>query len=465
VADLVPRFVAVVAALVAGCASIQINESIVDTPTEPAVRQETVDGSLAYTVDAEVRGELISLRIQQSETCATITTQRAHRVKWVTRVADPTAVRMTWLLAAVGLGLGGYSYGDAAGLAARENQRSMDSVATPDDYRAYGVGLAAVGLVATTLVAVNAVRSTDYQVDGGVIEGEARRKDRICRQHPTRRKEVVLVLANAHRVVARLDERGQADFTLLPVPANGIPDGGTPIAAHIGDARIPIELSFEHRDQLRASLLANPRSQLAIDVLTKRKAECAQMVAVAQAATNGIVDDDPDAVSSSWVVAKSTCNELWTAEMDVLFADAQVKVGVARCHQRLVRAAGSLQDEMDTDSIESITADLAAVRAVCFSAPQLEQLRALEVRLGAINKQVAIERHREEVREQQRLAREQRSLRQEAAAERRREQTYRLQLRQPSRSCCKQCSKGKACGDSCISRSKSCNVGRGCACD
>ncbi|MBL3568416.1 hypothetical protein BV509_14695 [Rhodovulum sulfidophilum] len=31
--------------------------------------------------------------------------------------------------------------------------------------------------------------------------------------------------------------------------------------------------------------------------------------------------------------------------------------------------------------------------------------------------------------------------------------------------CCKVCSKGKACGDSCISRSRSCHVGPGCACD
>ena len=31
--------------------------------------------------------------------------------------------------------------------------------------------------------------------------------------------------------------------------------------------------------------------------------------------------------------------------------------------------------------------------------------------------------------------------------------------------CCKHCSKGKACGDSCISRDKSCRKGAGCACD
>ncbi len=31
--------------------------------------------------------------------------------------------------------------------------------------------------------------------------------------------------------------------------------------------------------------------------------------------------------------------------------------------------------------------------------------------------------------------------------------------------CCKICTIGKACGDSCISRYKDCNVGPGCACD
>jgi hypothetical protein len=32
-------------------------------------------------------------------------------------------------------------------------------------------------------------------------------------------------------------------------------------------------------------------------------------------------------------------------------------------------------------------------------------------------------------------------------------------------SCCKQCDKGKACGDSCIAKSSTCHEGEGCACD
>ncbi len=34
-----------------------------------------------------------------------------------------------------------------------------------------------------------------------------------------------------------------------------------------------------------------------------------------------------------------------------------------------------------------------------------------------------------------------------------------------SAACCKTCRKGKACGNSCISRDKTCRKGVGCACD
>jgi hypothetical protein len=35
----------------------------------------------------------------------------------------------------------------------------------------------------------------------------------------------------------------------------------------------------------------------------------------------------------------------------------------------------------------------------------------------------------------------------------------------PADKCCKICDEGKACGNSCISRSKNCHKGRGCACN
>lgn len=44
-------------------------------------------------------------------------------------------------------------------------------------------------------------------------------------------------------------------------------------------------------------------------------------------------------------------------------------------------------------------------------------------------------------------------------------QAYPTQPPAPARSCCKVCSGGKACGDSCIARNKTCHKGQGCACD
>lgn len=35
----------------------------------------------------------------------------------------------------------------------------------------------------------------------------------------------------------------------------------------------------------------------------------------------------------------------------------------------------------------------------------------------------------------------------------------------PAAKCCKVCEGGKACGNSCISQSKNCHKGRGCACN
>ena len=38
-------------------------------------------------------------------------------------------------------------------------------------------------------------------------------------------------------------------------------------------------------------------------------------------------------------------------------------------------------------------------------------------------------------------------------------------LKSDTRECCRYCTKGKACGDSCISRQYQCHKGTGCACN
>lgn len=51
-----------------------------------------------------------------------------------------------------------------------------------------------------------------------------------------------------------------------------------------------------------------------------------------------------------------------------------------------------------------------------------------------------------------------------AAAEQRNESAAKPATKKIERSCCKRCSNGKPCGDSCIARSKTCHKPPGCAC-
>jgi len=387
-----------VAVLVGGCASIRISESVTETPLRPSVRNEVVEGSVEYAVTATVRKDQISLSIDQSETCAAITTPRSHRMTSVTRVGDPTVVRMTWLLATVGLGLGAYGYANANSLAVQANARSMGSASTSEEYRAYAMGATLVGIGAVTLGAIDALRATDYQRDDGVIKRESHREESSCRHRKTRRKDVVLMLPERHKVSARLNEEGGADFTLMAIPEEGIPSDEAELSLVIGDARLTIDLSSEQRGQLQSALLANPRSRLAMDALAKRQAGCAQGVATAQKVTRDEVDANLDAVRTAWGAAKATCADLWTSEL----ADVERRVGESRCNQRLARAATALQGEVLADAVDAITADLAAVRAVCTSMSHVAQVRQLELSLAAVTKRIA----REEAELARREARE-----------------------------------------------------------
>ncbi len=104
--------------------------------------------------------------------------------------------------------------------------------------------------------------------------------------------------------------------------------------------------------------------------------------------------------------------------------------------------------------------DLAAVETrLDTDEPALEKQRARE----------AAERAREAERERkqaERIARAyERQARREAARRASEERRAASPMDAPSGGgCCKHCSKGKPCGDTCIARNKTCHVGRGCAC-
>ncbi len=90
---------------------------------------------------------------------------------------------------------------------------------------------------------------------------------------------------------------------------------------------------------------------------------------------------------------------------------------------------------------------------------QVERDRKLLASYEASARKRVRDEERAAKREEERELKEQRRLaRQEA-----REEAQEVYVPEP-RECCRVCSVGKPCGDSCIARSKTCRVGRGCAC-
>lgn len=84
-----------------------------------------------------------------------------------------------------------------------------------------------------------------------------------------------------------------------------------------------------------------------------------------------------------------------------------------------------------------------------------KQIAAEERKLAAEERKLAAQRAAEEAR-QRRI--EERETKRRAAEDRRNESRW------SGGGCCKYCSTGKPCGDTCISRNKTCHVGGGCAC-
>lgn len=448
---MVRRVATAVALLSAGCASIQTFESTTDTPLRPQVQREVVDDSLEYVVAANVSGYELNLSVEQSETCSIKTTPRAHRRRYIERRSDSLTTRTTWSIAAIGLGVGAYSYAQADSLAASD----LSEGRTTTEYQQYGAGMMLLGAGAAVVGIIDSIRASDSTYDDGVIEGKVTREEVTCRSGKSKNQNVELALPNDNRIAARLDGEGGAQFSLLNIPDAGIPRGA--VLLEIGDERIEVSLTAAQRTELRDSLLAEPRSRLAMDILEQRRAACATAVATARS--------QPDA-RPPWDSAKATCGDLWTTSLEAELATVDERIAAAQCRERIVLAARSFVEDTGV-TIGEMTAELQDIRAACPGAEYRDSLRRLDTKLAATVKEL----ERTAATEARRVAREEaRAAEQRKRLERARQQRSFAEPQEepwtrPTRSCCKVCSTGKACGDSCIAAWKTCRKGRGCACD
>ena len=446
------------------CASIHSVESTTDTPLRPLIGHEVEADSLEHeVVSSSVDGYNVRVVISQSERCTTVTTSRVHRRRYVERHVDANASRATWGLALTSVAAGLYGYVDAENLAAGSTTGT-----TADEYRQYSGGMVALGVVAGVIGVIDAVRAHDSEFDDGVIKGQPTRDAFACRRHRSRDTDVSLILANDYEVHARTDEHGVAGFSFLNVPDEGLPTLDTRVRLSVDGETTPL-IGFESQERslIRQSLMAEPRSRLATQILERRREACSIAVSAARALVPAEPTRVPNNARPSWLAAKSRCAELWEPRFDAELLALEVRIVNEECRERLGSADAAFADD-STTTVGEMNDELATLHGLCTTQESVAKLSKLDAKLAAtvkrIEREVAAEARRA-AREKARAAAAYREAVERARAQRSFNDTQSSWPGETTRSCCKMCSTGKACGDSCISRSKTCHKGVGCACD
>jgi hypothetical protein len=449
------RIVIAIAHACLGCASVQSIESTTSTRLEASVEHKVVDDSLELSVATEVQGHKLTVAIEQQETCATLTTPRTHRRRYVDRRVDPTSSRATWTIAVLSIGAGVYGTVDADSLAA---QSTAPDAPTAEQYRQYAGGLLVVGLAAATIGVIDGLRAGDSKYDDGIIRSETTRTEATCRRRASSNRDVALRLANGEQLTGRSDEAGKVTFDFAAVPEAGLPGDTTREDIAVGSARVKVALSYDQRAAIRSSLLAEPTSRLAVDILQKQRDSCARAVDNARGDLG--TADLSRSVLASWRQVKADCGGVWTASYETELENVEARVVETECRNGLRAADEAFANGSDV-TVEEMSTALASMRALCKAPEHVAKLSQLDAKLVKTIKRL----EREAALEARRLAREQAL--QDALERARTQRSFPAPTwpTAPSSSCCKICSRGKACGNTCISRSKTCHVGVGCACD
>ncbi len=190
--------------------------------------------------------------------------------------------------------------------------------------------------------------------------------------------------------------------------------------------------------------------------------------------------------TQAWRDAASTTNRILEgdfAKIEPDFRDKAYDEALARANAVAIAAAPKVAD-LDLDDAERLANEARAEKSLDLAARKvsLAQETLAKVDEGVIPERRArvakrVERVASRVEKKQKAAQDARlremereQKREESrrrAEERRIERARKAEERRAARRarCCKICTKGKACGDSCISRSYTCRKGPGCACD
>jgi hypothetical protein len=276
------------------------------------------------------------------------------------------------------------------------------------------------------------------------------------------------------------------------------------------------ELAPVYADVRLSQLRAAPSAEEASQYLTEIPGDLPQHVhglalvdeAWVQEAQHALVEERPGDVAP--LIARASGSTQTTAAARSLLSQADLSIGRhcaslgdARCaFERAIAALerGNAEGvELRDETLQRLRDDAGAALAAAESRKNLEervaaldqaesrlelleqlegpldrttaQLSKVRARLGDDRARLAEQRAREEARRARMAEKERKEAERARIAEEKKRQALERKAQRAAqryeaeqRSCCKYCSRGKPCGDTCIAQNRVCHVGPGCAC-
>jgi hypothetical protein len=444
--------------MVSACVTIESSTTYSHTLLTRRTSVTTNPNSTSYTAATQIEGHDLLVALRSEESCRTSVVPIYRKEAHITRrpTADPVGRALaptTTLIAGLVLGGAGiYSYLDADRLAMMSGQSSQR---TPGDYRNAGLASATIGAGLLVISLVDSIRLRNTTEFVGDVDGEADLRNDPCHARIFKNTRVAATAARlAWQVQSTSDGNGEVRLDLHDLPEEAFASAELQLALHLDNAVIPLEVTAEAARQLLAALVADGTSQVSRDRDARAAALCAEHIAAASAVA---IDADTPAneveqAEARWSLARSKCGDRWqpTHEQEFMAFRAQLAATVAQRARNQCAAAGEAAAQLLNQSGESgERTDLEAIRDLlaerCGGATNASNVLA-----GFTARANQLRRARAQAEKA------------EAAAKRREVREPPLQA--PQRSCCKVCTRGCPCGNTCISCSKTCHVGPGCAC-
>jgi hypothetical protein len=383
---------AVVVALMAcvGCAEVQSHSVVETVPASKLVKRSTVEGSRRVTAQATVRGTSIDLIVKEAERCSIVTTHRVRKLRHTRRTLAPGAnwgPAMSYVTAALLVGVGTYMMVDAEGLAAQSAETSQDPT-TAGEFQAFGGFTIAGGAFMAGIGIADSVRLSDSTHDLGEISLASDRQETEC-HGGVLADQPIRVRFRESDILSKTDSAGLASISMLGVKEADLPSATSDIFVHVGRDRVPLVLEASAAASLLAALEESGRSRVSRDRAESARMLCERLFASLTSARvdNSTGAEQLTALDSGWARLERDCpaNDHEAAKTRYLEAAQGARRAIAdsECEAAIVATRGLLDSDLDAAETQLEVARQACSSSSAGARSVVALERELETRVEA----------------------------------------------------------------------------------